>query len=159
MGLPANVVEIREGEVIGQYWAEIRDGDPRGVGLFRRHYSCTNHKADHKRTGFSGPGETLVLLTTDGTALWCWRHDVVPRPDAQVGVNCTIFRNEGPTLSSLLVREACEWAWVRWPGQRLYTYVNGGKIRSINPGCCFKEAGWQTCGKSKGGLTILEVAP
>lgn len=143
---------------MGQYWAEVRDGDPRAVGLFRRHYSCTNKDADHVRYGFSGQGESMMLLTPDGLALFGWRRQKI-HDDGQEGVNCFVFRNEGPTLSSELVREACEWAWVRWPGERLYTYVNAKKIRSVNPGCCFKEAGWRTCGKSKGGLTILEVAP
>jgi hypothetical protein len=49
-------------------------------------------------------------------------------------------------------------AWNRWPDQRLYTYVNPVKV-SANPGYCFKQAGWRFCGKTKGGLHILEVMP
>jgi hypothetical protein len=29
-------------------------------------------------------------------------------------------------------------------------------IRYVNPGCCFKAAGWHTTGFTKGGLIILE---
>ena len=53
--------------------------------------------------------------------------------------------------------QAVEIAWRRWPGERLFTYVNGGKIRSTNPGYCFLMAGWRKCGISKVGLTILEL--
>jgi hypothetical protein len=31
-------------------------------------------------------------------------------------VNCAVFRNEGPVLSSDLILEAEELAWGRWPG-------------------------------------------
>jgi hypothetical protein len=41
----------------------------------------------------------------------------------------------------------------------LYTYVNGRKVKSANPGYCFKRAGWRTCGKTAGGLIILEKTP
>jgi hypothetical protein len=49
-------------------------------------------------------------------------------------------------------------AWQRWPGERLYTYVNPRKVKSENPGYCFKVAGWTTCGTTKWRkLTILET--
>lgn len=49
-------------------------------------------------------------------------------------------------------------AWQKWPGERLYTYVNGGKVRSSNPGYCFLVAGWRKCGVTKDkGLIILEA--
>jgi len=46
----------------------------------------------------------------------------------------------------------------RWPNQqRLYTYVNQRKIKSANPGFCFKCAGWQYAGRTKSKkLHILE---
>jgi hypothetical protein len=34
--------------------------------------------------------------------------------------------------------------------------VNPEKIRSVNPGCCFKKAGWKQCGITKGGILIFE---
>ena len=68
----------------------------------------------------------------------------------------TVFRNEGPLLSSDLIREACGIAWERWPGERLFTHVNPSKVQSTNPGYCFLRAGWRRCGKTKGGLVILE---
>ena len=141
------------------HWIEVKDGDPRAVGLFREHYSCRNKKADHVRYGFSGQGESMVLLTVDCKALFVWvkQRD---RMDGQVGVNCSVFRNEGELLSSELIKEACELAHGRWPNERLFTYVNSKKIKSSNAGFCFIKAGWRRLQETtKGGLIILEFNP
>jgi hypothetical protein len=81
------------------------------------------------------------------------------RLDGQLGVNCTVFRNEGAGLSSELIREADDLAWQRWPGERHFTYVNAGKIRSSNPGYCFLRAGYQHAGRSQKGLILMERLP
>jgi hypothetical protein len=137
------------------HWLPIRDGDARGRALFRRHYSW---EASHKRTNspkFVGPGEYLMLLTPDALALFVWRAERFRRDD-QTGINCAVFRNEGPVRSSVLIREACDLAWARWPGERLYTFVNPARVRSANPGYCFLAAEWRRCGRSAEGLLILE---
>lgn len=132
-------------------WTEVIDGHPAARELADRHYSRKKKGA----TLFVGPGEKLVLLTEDRDALFVWRLARYRR-DGQQGIECSLFRNEGPQRSSDLIREACLWAWQRWPGQRLFTYVNARKIRSTNPGFCFIRAGWRKCGISKGGLLIFE---
>ena len=99
----------------------------------------------------------MVLLTLPCDALFAWRKFI--SLDGQKGVNCSIFRNEGPILSSDLIREADQLAWQRWPGERHYTYINAKKVKSTNPGYCFKMAGWNSCGRTKGGLLILENSP
>lgn len=102
----------------------------------------------------------MVLLTATEDALFVWRHMLRPDLGGQEGVACSIFRNEGSVLSSVLIREACELASRRWPGLRLFTYVADAKIRSTNPGACFKKAGWRACGRNADGrLTILELLP
>jgi len=53
-------------------------------------------------------------------------------------------------------RRLVEWAWKKWPPQRLYTTVNPRKIKSTNPGFCFLCAGWRRCGFTESGLIILE---
>lgn len=62
------------------------------------------------------------------------------------GWTCTIFRNEGPVLSSLLILDA-ETAMLESDldvgDDGLLTYVWDAKVRSSNPGCCFKKAGWR----------------
>ncbi len=34
-------------------------------------------------------------------------------------------------------------------------FVNAGKVKSVNLGCCFLKAGWKREGVTKGGLIIL----
>ena len=143
------------------HWIAVKDGDPRAVTLYKRHYSASKAPADRLiRHGITPPGETMVPITLNNDSLFVWHRAMIERQDHQEGVACSVFRNEGPILSSLLVQEAMELAWARWPGQRLFTYVWDAKVRSVNPGYCFKMAGWQTCGRNKDGrLTILEVYP
>jgi hypothetical protein len=145
----------------GVRWCAAKDGDPRGLSLYRRHYSANHYRDGRERWRrlFVGPGEKLVLLTAPGDALFVWRREL-HRLDGQEGVGCAIFRNESVFLSSDLIREACDLAWVRWPGERLWTYVNPRKLpQGKRPGYCFEAAGWARCGVSKGGLLILEVRP
>jgi hypothetical protein len=93
----------------------------------------------------------------DGAALFVWRKFI--DASGQQGVNCAVFRNEGGVLSSLLIRESCAIAWARWPGERLYTYVNPRVVHG--DGACFKHAGWRKCrGRTKARrLVILECFP
>ena len=82
----------------------VRDGDPRALALFRRHYSYRSTRdqltfipsIERNRNLICGPGEKLILLTPDNRALFVWRN------------------------------------------------VNPRKIRSVNPGYCFIQAGWKT---------------
>jgi hypothetical protein len=136
-------------------WLPVKDGDPRALAIVRRHYSWRNYRDGRLRRLFVGPGEKMVLLTPGSDAVFVWRKFI--SGDGQQGINCAAFRNEGLVLSSDLIRQACELARQRWPGERLYTYVNPRKIKSANPGCCFLKAGWRRCGVTKRGLLILEA--
>ncbi len=147
----ARLILAGKGET-GNNWFAVKDGDTRAVGLFRRHYTARKG-VDYLRYGFSGNGESLILLTLDCLALWCWRRVVTE------GINCSVFHNEGSVKSSILIREATMLAWEQWPGERLFTYVNPRRIRSSNPGFCFLQAGWRKCGLTKKGLIILELRP
>lgn len=150
--------------MIDGHWLPAKDGDPRVYALMRRHYTFHAYTDGRRRDlGYRnrnlvvGPGEKMVLLTVDCQALFIWRKFI--DKSGQQGVNCAVFRNEGGVMSSALILEAEQLAWQRWQGIRLYTYVNARKIRSSNPGYCFKKAGWRTCGKSSKGLIILEKLP
>jgi hypothetical protein len=138
-------------------WFAILDGDPRGRDMLNRHYSARHYKDGRKPKLFIGPGEKMALMTTDCKALFVWRKFI--DDSGQTGVNCAVFRNEGPELSSSLILEAEQLAWQRWPGERLYTFVAPKKIKSSNPGYCFKMAGWNECGKTRNGLVVLEKTP
>jgi hypothetical protein len=143
-------------------WQLTKDGDPRGLRLYLRHYSARRYQDDRPRRLFVGPGEKLVLVSHDGRAVFAWRRFL--DDSGQTGVNCAVFRNEGAGLSSGLITEADAIAWDRWPAERLYTYVDAASVASPNPGYCFKVAGWRWCGRTKGGhgrrpQEILEMLP
>ena len=138
-----------------QVWREVRDADPSAVDIFSRHYSYRRYLDGRKRRHFVGPGEKMVLLTPLADALFVWRK--FRSLDDQTGINCAIFRNESPAIASDLIVAAMTLADARWPGERLYTYVNTRKIFSSNPGYCFLRAGWRKCGWTKRNrLLILE---
>ena len=149
----------------GNRWFPVKDGDPRAYTLMTNHYSYQQY-ADGRRSNltnpsrrlFVGPGEKMVLMTSDCLALFVWRKFI--DKSGQNGVNCAVFRNESEHLSSELILEAEQLAWKRWPDERLYTYVNARKIESSNPGYCFKCAGWKFVGYTVSRkLHILEKLP
>jgi len=136
-------------------WVEIRDGDPRLRTLYNRHYSAYHYRDGRQPKKTAGPGEYMALVTPEADAVFIWRKFI--DDSGQKGINCAVFRNEGARLSSGLITEAMVRARRRWPGERFYTYINANKIRSANPGCCFKKAGWRVAGQTKTRkLTILE---
>lgn len=141
--------------LFGEGWIVIRDGNPTGMALFRRHYTA---RAKRKIYQFVGPGEHMVLLTPDARALFVWRKFISDAGES--GVNCAVFRNEGTERSSDLIRKADIMAWDRWPAERLYTYVDPSKVRhKRDPGRCFIKASWTHCGWTAKGLRILEHLP
>lgn len=135
------------------WWVTI-DGDDYVRELFDRHYSRQHYRDGRKPKLFLGPGEKLLLRTWECDAIFAWRKFI--DASGQTGVNCAIFRNESAHQSSELICQADAVADRIWPGERHYTYVDASKIRSANPGCCFILAGWRRCGRTKGGLVILE---
>ena len=142
----------------GSVWIPARDGDPSVRAVFDRHYSRIRYADGRSPTKFVGPGEYMVLRTAACDAIFVWKNFI--SRDDQEGVNCGVFRNEGVLLSSDLILEAERLAWERWPGERLFTYVNPAKVRSTNPGYCFLRAGWQRCGVTKvHRLLVLEKLP
>jgi hypothetical protein len=139
-----------------KYWIPVKDADTRARYLYHQHYSCYHYADGRKPLKIIGPGEYMLMLTQDCTAVWAWRKFI--DASGQKGINNSIFRNEGDILSSLLIQEAVDMAWKRWPSERrLYTYINKKRIRSTNPGYCYLQAGWVKCGKTKKGLLILEL--
>ena len=126
--------------------------DPEMAALADRHYSRRTIGARQ----FCYAGRKLVLRDTRGDVLfvWMWQLDEM-RMDNQTGYNCAIFRNESGRLASDIILEAERAAFAQWGPNRVYTYVDGRKIKSSNPGFCFQKAGWQKRGHSKSGLTLL----
>jgi hypothetical protein len=138
----------------GPLWWLTKDGDLCVRDLFRSHYSSARSKKVSDL--FVGPGEKIVLRSAEGDSGFAWRHSRYRR-DGQVGVECAIFCNRGPHLSSILIRQADAIADFCWPGLRHYTFVDPKAVRSSYPGACFEHAGWRRCrGKTTRGLIVFE---
>ena len=144
----------------GQRWYASHRADPRALALYLRHYSARRYTDGRPRRQFVAPGACMVLLTAPCDALWVW-HRAIPglRLDKQEGVSCAVFRNEGPYRASELILEAEGLAWGRWPGERLFTYVDPRLVAGEVPGYCFRRAKWRRCGVSKSGLLLFEKVP
>jgi hypothetical protein len=151
------------GAVATQFWAQVGKFDPRSAALADRHYS-------RRKVGspqFMPPGQTLILLSHDERAVWGWwrPHPAsgIPSLNGLDGWTCTIFRNESSVLSSELVLDAERALYqsgVDIGPDGLLTYVWDSRIRSHNPGYCFKVAGWRRIGCSADGRkTLLHKAP
>ena len=109
------------------------------------------------------PGRCVVLLTRDARALWVtsWPYAEYVRhawPGAWV---CSLFRNEGTTLSSTLIREAVavtRYAFGEPPALGMVTFVDPTKTRrKRDPGRCYRKAGFREVGLTKGGLVALQI--
>lgn len=157
---------------MSEVWISVSCTDDRLRGLYQRHYSSAKatrrrgRPIDHpNQVRMVGPGEYLALLTPRCDAGFIWRLSRY-RKDGQDGVECVLFRNEGGNgcrnhghehNSVRLIREAVGLADRRWPARRLFTFVDPAKTLGSHKGYCFKLAGWQPCGASKGGLLIFEA--
>ena len=107
------------------------------------------------------PGQTLILRTAEADAVFGWWR---PHPRSGLkamngldGWTCTIFRNESPTTSSELILQAEAALLERHDcgPDGLLTYVWDARVRSVNPGACFKAAGWRRIGRSADGRKTL----
>jgi len=87
-----------------------------------------------------------VLVTEDARAVWVshWPNPSLAL-DGLDAWRCTLFRNEGPVLSSQLVRAAMTATAEHWqdrPAAGWLTWVDTTYTASSNPGYCFQRAGW-----------------
>ncbi len=139
---------------IPQYgpWIVTNKGDRSCRLLADRHYS----RQHHGHPMFTRPGRNLVLRSAEGDAVWVTWSGV--RDDGLNAWECTMFRNESNYQSSDMIRAAVMATLSEWgdpPDDGIITYVDASKIRSTNPGYCFKVAGWKPIGRSKRRQLIL----
>lgn len=131
-----------------EQWRRVTKFDPIGCELADRHYSRQTVGAGQ----FMPPGRTLVLISGDDRAVWGVALNL--DPTGALRWRCTIFRNEGPVLSSELVRSATGATFAWWlhhyhalPAVRLTTEIDPEKVRAKrDPGRCFLRAGWSSLG-------------
>lgn len=141
-------------------WRRVSARDARARALADRHYSRQTPGA----SDFMASGRKLVLLTLDERAVWGAIENLDPVGNLRWRVS--LFRNEGPTLSSALVIEATTRTYLFWtrhyrsvPAVPLQTEVDPRSVRSKrDPGRCFLRAGWRTVGVRRG-LVVLEAPP
>jgi hypothetical protein len=128
---------------MNEFWQQVKSSDPRARAMRDRHYS-TRHPGG-KTVG--PPGRRIVLVSHDEQALW-----VTHWPDAKLvldridALRCTVFRREGRRRerASVLIAAAIELSediFGRAP-HGWVTYVEPSKVRSQDPGYCFKMAGF-----------------
>lgn len=142
-------------------WQRTKKFDPECAAMADNHYSRRTVGSPQ----FMPPGQTVVLKAPGALFGW-WR----PHPDSGIvamnkldGWTCTIFRNESTVRSSELILEA-EYALTEYVGtdcgpSGMITYVWDKRVRSTNPGCCFKIAGWKKAGKSADKRKTLFLKP
>jgi hypothetical protein len=129
--------------------------------LADRHYNRQSIGDDN----FVPPGRCLVLKTSPTDAFWVtsWPFAEYTKHAWAGAWMCSAFRNEGPILSSLLIREAVaatRWTWPEIPELGMVTFVDRSKTKSKkDPGYCYLMAGFKPCGKTKGGLHALQLLP
>lgn len=147
---------------MAEYWVKVSKCDPAACALADRHYSRRKPGSPQ----FMPPGQTIVLRHEDRAVFGWWRPHPgsgIPAMNGLDGWTCTIFRNESAVLSSDLIlaaeRAIAELGYDVGP-DGLLTYVWDSKIRSTNPGYCFKKAGWRVRGRSADNRkTLLWKAP
>lgn len=140
-------------------WNKVTKFDPRTAALADRHYNRRKVGSNQ----FMPPGNTIILYHPDGAVFGWWRPDPkagIKQMNGKEGWTCTIFRNESEHLSSLMILKAEEWLKDQTCGpDGMLTYVWDSKIKSENPGYCFKMAGWKPIGKSADGKKTLLWKP
>lgn len=142
-------------------WRLSHRADVRALPIADRHYNRQKPGTPQ----FVPPGRCVVLLTEKANALWItsWPFaEYVKHAWAGAWV-CSCFRNEGPILSSELIREAVaitKGVYGEPPELGMITFVDAGKVRhKRDPGRCFIRAGFTPVGKTQGGLVALQLLP
>lgn len=143
-------------------WRKVKRTNPKAREIADRHYSRQTVGAD----GFVPPGRCLVLLALTGPAYWVtsWPFAEYVRHEWAGAWICSAFRNEGAGLSSELItqaEQATHWYFGSPPEPHGFvTFVNRDKVRRKRDfGRCFRKAGWEEIGETKGGLLALGHAP
>jgi hypothetical protein len=124
--------------------------DAESVMLADGHYSRQKPGTNQ----FMPPGRTIVIRDPEGTVVFGWLSQQF-RDDGENGYNCSIFRNVSGRLSSDVILECEQIVFEAWGENRVFTYVDPLHIRSVNPGYCFKKAGWIFVRRTQDGKHLL----
>ena len=142
-------------------WQLSDRADPLVVPLADRHYN--RQKVGSPQ--FVPPGRCVVLRTSEADAFWItsWPFAEYVRHSWPGAWVCSAFRNESAHLSSDLIREAVSATIALYgspPPLGIVTFVDAAKTRrKRDPGRCFRRAGFEHVGFTKGGLYALQLLP
>ena len=132
-------------------WRRAHRFDQECLPLADRHYSRQKPGTPQ----FVPPGRCIVLKSGNPvSAVWVssWPLAEYTKHEWAGAWICSMFRNEGPELSSELIQQAMAATRHEWgdpPEQGFVTFVKASAVRSTNPGYCFKRAGFRRVGKTK----------
>lgn len=139
-------------------WTLSHRADPRACALANRHYSRQKPGTPQ----FVPPGRCIVLLRDDALWVTSWPYaEYVKHAWAGAWV-CSLFRNEGEHQTSNLITAAVAATRSIWEPLPIgiVTFVDASKVRrKRDPGRCFRKAGWEHVGYTKGGLVALQQLP
>lgn len=150
-------------------WVLSHRADPDTRVLADRHYNRQHVGAKQ----FVPPGRCIVLLSECKRAFWVssWPFAQYVKHEWAGAWICSAFRNEGAGLSSELILEAVSVTLSFWeaPTLGMVTFVDQTKIQERPEwakrkskeefGRCYRKAGFQPCGETKGGLLALQLLP
>lgn len=130
---------------------------------------------------FTGVGQEIVLVTDDEAACWAVVRQRTPSAAGsgasrgRAGTSDVrprfvwrnmLFRNLGKELSSDLILRALEMTYSEWakkygalPLEVLRTEIDPRKVRSTNPGYCYKKAGFHSARTVRGKLYLDAPCP
>jgi hypothetical protein len=136
-------------------WLLSHKFDVIGARLADGHYSRRTVGSPQ----FMPPGETLVFVSDDKLSVFGWWRPHANNPTGHVGRNglngwtCSIYRHtehDGDNTASPFILDAERLLATSGRGcgpDGMLSYIWPAKIKSVNPGYCFKVAGWHTAGR------------
>jgi len=142
-------------------WLVSHRFDPEVLPLADRHYNRRKIGSPQ----FVPPGRCIVLKTRDLKAVWTtsWPFAEYVKHEWRGAWVNSLFRNEGAGLSSELIIEAVAATrsiWRAAPDLGMVTFVDADKTRrKRDPGRCYRRAGFDHVGFTKGGLYVFQLLP
>lgn len=150
-------------------WQTSHRADPFCADIADRHYSRQTVGSQQ----FVPPGSCFVLKaeTETGRAYWVtsWPFAEYTKHAWAGAWICSAFRNEGAGIASEMIRQAVAATRAHYgepPDIGMVTFVDRDKVKPfVTPkgkeifGQVFRQAGFQECGETKGGLLALQLLP
>lgn len=143
-------------------WVISHRADPAALRIADRHYN----RQKPGTSQFVPPGRCFVLISLDYGSLWVtsWPYaKYVKHAWAGAWMNSMFRRESGKVLASQLILEAIaatKWFYGDPPKLGMVTFIDRGKVKTKRDyGYCYRMAGFEEVGETKGGLLALRLPP